>query len=198
MQPSGQAVIPVKLDTASNLHVINSVKYNDLTIFSTDYTTPADSVLEKVTQISVKWPCVIGIFKLPVSSFYAKYYEDFEMALYEDKEGKPGASLLSQRIPAYFYNNTMIFNLFDYQIFLKTGSYFIGYRKKVHHQTVKNTTEKFLPNLIDLKISKGATTYRKVNNTVWLPVSMPKSTETKPKYYSFAYSLQLVTNENLD
>ncbi|WP_345954473.1 hypothetical protein [Mucilaginibacter sp. PAMB04168] len=193
LKRSGQALKPIILNYASPLQAQIIQKNSSFNVTSIDSTKQGDTIVEKVTRIDIEAPSVVGLLLIPVTEVWKGNEPSFEFVLYEDNGGKPGNSVLVNPIKGLFHEHAMVSNLFDEQIVLKPGHYFVGYRRKVgsfYRDKIDRTFE--VNTYTDRKASKGAPTFKKVNNADWLPVLMPGSKPEKPKYYSFAHIVQLV------
>jgi hypothetical protein len=168
---------------------------HDFNITSVDSLVPGDTILEKVTRFNVEVPSVIGVFFIPVVKTDERY-NDFELALYNEKNGKPDSSLLKQIFTGHLFDLGIAFNLFDCQIELLPGSYYIGYRRRVNKLWYSERSKQYIDaNYFVAKSSNGAPTFKKINWKNWVPIYMPKSTIKKPRFYSYAYALELITHK---
>lgn len=192
---SNEQLMPVTLNYESPLKISLIRKDNSFVISPTDGTVNGDTNIEKVTKINVEAPSVLGMVMIPVVAHGGLEHDDWEFVVYSDDGGKPGNSVNSSKIIARYYSSIMCFNLFDYQIKLLPGTYYIGYKRPVgKFIQSKDGQYAYEATYIDKRASNGSPTFRKINDKDWEPVLMPKSTLKKLKYYSFGHMVQLVNH----
>jgi hypothetical protein len=195
MQRSIEPLMPININYSSPLQLEKMVyERSSFDITPIDSLALGDTILEKVTQIEIESACTLATFMIFVTNVRAINKQDFTLALYENDNGRPGNVLTKGKIKSHWLEPAQIFNLFDYQLSLKPGKYFIGYSKTIgglsYNQKLKRYIDAF--DYSDKKRRKGMPTYTRINNREWKPLLMPASKSNKKMYYSYSYALELV------
>lgn len=125
-----QAVIPLNQITISknnkNLR-IKRIAYKPRANYLWGFPNNFKTTIDKVISIPITEAGYLKDFKLFIREENKQTHRSFQFVLFENNNGKPGKSLITETIIGQLKGNEMVFNLSPLSIYLAEDQYFFGF-----------------------------------------------------------------------